>query len=339
MENFKLKSSYSIAIVGATGAVGDTFLRLLEERKFPVADMRMLASSRSAGRKLMFNSKEYTVEELNDNSFNGIDIAFFSAGGETSLAYAHKAVAAGALVIDNSSAFRMDNDVPLVVPEVNPEDAFKHKGIIANPNCTTIIMVVPLKVLNNYSQIEKVIVSSYQSTSGAGASGMQELIDQTKAWVNGTSIEKSVFPHQILFNIIPQIDSPAGNGYTKEEMKMYHETRKILHSDIKVSATCVRVPVLSAHSESVTVITEKKIGLAKALELFGSAKGVKVLDELDKKVYPMPLDAAGQDLCYVGRVREDLAYENGITFFVTGDQLRKGAATNAIQIAELIISN
>lgn len=332
------KSAYNVAIVGATGAVGQTFLDILSERNFPIANLKLLASSRSAGKKIEYKGKEYTVEELTHNSFEGVDIALFSAGASRSKEFAPSAVKAGAIVVDNSSAFRMDKDVPLVVPEVNPEDVQKNNGIIANPNCTTIIMLVPLKPLHDYGTIKRVVVSSYQSASGAGAAATMELMNQAKAWSKGEKLEVNAFAHQLLFNVIPHIDSFTENGYTKEEMKMFNETRKMLHSDeIRVSATCVRVPVLTAHSESVFIETEKKITPEKARELLKNAPGVKLYDNPDEKVYPMPLLASGQDLCYVGRIREDIAYENGLSFFVSGDQLRKGAATNAVQIAELLI--
>lgn len=332
------KSAYNVAVVGATGAVGQTFLDILSERKFPIDNLKLLASSRSAGKKMQYNGKEYTVEELTHDSFKDIDIALFSAGASRSKEFAPSAVKDGAVVVDNSSAFRMDKDVPLVVPEVNPEDALKNNGIIANPNCTTIIMLVPLKPLHDYAKIKRVVVSSYQSASGAGAAATMELMEQTKAWSKGESIEVKAFAHQLLFNVIPHIDVFTENGYTKEEMKMYNETRKMLHSDeIKVSATCVRVPVLTAHSESVLIETEKKLTPEKARELLSNAPGVKLYDNPDEKQYPMPLLASGQDLCYVGRIREDIAYDNGLSFFVSGDQLRKGAATNAVQIAELLI--
>ena len=341
MKRFAKKDTYNIALAGATGAVGKTFLDILEERNFPVANIKMLASARSVGKTIRFKNKEYSVEELSHNSFENVDIALFSAGAARSMEFASSAVKAGAIVIDNSSAFRMDKDVPLVVPEVNPDDAFlayDTKGIIANPNCTTIIMIVPLKPLHDYAKVKRVFVSSYQSSSGAGALAMEELVTQTKDWVHGKKLTVNQFAHQLLFNVIPHIDSFTDNGYTKEEMKMFNETRKMLHSDeIKVSATCVRVPVLTAHSESVTIETEKKLTAAKAREILSNAPGVKLFDNPDAKEYPMPLLTSGQDLCYVGRLREDLSIENGITFWVSGDQLRKGAATNAVQIAELLI--
>lgn len=338
MPELQKKESYNVAIAGATGAVGDTFLEILAERNFPINELKLLASKRSVGKKLMFKGKEYTVEELTHDSFENVDIALFSAGGARSLEYAPSAVKSGAVVVDNSSAFRMVEDVPLVVPEVNPDAAFKHNGIIANPNCTTIIMVVALKPLHDFSRIKNVVVSSYQSASGAGATGMEELELQAKAWVNGEKIKVESFAHQLLFNVIPHVDSFTKNGYTKEEMKMFNETIKIMGDDnIKVSATCVRVPVLTAHSESVTIETESEIDVAKARELIDAAPGVYVLDNPDKNEYPMPLDLAGGDDCAVGRIRKDISRDNTLTFWVSGDQLRKGAALNAVQIAELLI--
>jgi len=335
---FKKKAAYNVAIAGATGAVGETFLQILEERNFPIAELKLLASKRSVGKEITFKGKTYKVEELTHDCFEGVDIALFSAGGGRSLDYAPSAVKAGAVVIDNSSAFRMDKSVPLVVPEVNPEDAFKHNGIIANPNCTTIIMLVALKPLYDFSKIKNVVVSSYQSTSGAGAQAMEELMNQTKAWANGDPIKVEKFAHQILFNVIPHVDSFTDNGYTKEELKMFNETRKMLHDDeIKVSATCVRVPTLSAHSESVTIETEQPISPEKARELFSKAPGLILMDDPANNKYPMPLFVAGGDDCYVGRIRTDIARPNCLTFWVVGDQLRKGAATNAVQIAELLI--
>jgi aspartate-semialdehyde dehydrogenase len=327
VSEFQKKAAYNVAIAGATGAVGETFLNILEERNFPIAELKLLASKRSVGKELTFKGKTYKVEELTHDCFEGVDIALFSAGGGRSLEYAPSAVKAGAIVIDNSSAFRMDPTVPLVVPEVNPEDAFKHNGIIANPNCTTIIMLVALKPLYDYSKVKNVVVSSYQSTSGAGAQAMEEL-----------KLVVDKFAHQILFNVIPHVDSFTDNGYTKEEMKMFNETRKMLHDDeIKVSATCVRVPTLSAHSESVTIETYEPISPAKARELFAAAPGLEVIDEPENAKYPMPLFVAGGDTCYVGRIRTDIARDNSLTFWVVGDQLRKGAATNAVQIAELFV--
>jgi len=337
--NSSLKSKYNVAIVGATGAVGGVFLDILEKRKFPVGNLKLLASSRSAGRKIPFKGKEYKIEELTHNSFKGVDIALFSAGGSISKEYAPSAVKSGAVVVDNSSAFRLGDGVPLVVPEVNPAAAFKHKGIIANPNCTTIIMLVALKPLYDYSKIKRVIVSSYQAASGAGARGVDEVLNQAKSWSEGKDLNIEYFQHQLLFNVIPHIDQFTDNGYTKEEMKMFNETRKIMgDEDIRVSATCVRVPVMTSHSEAITIETEEKITPDKAKELFNRAPGIMLMDNTDANEYPMPLYTSGKDNCYVGRIREDLAYENGLTFWVSGDQLVKGGALNAVQIAELICS-
>ncbi len=333
------QKQFNVAIAGATGAVGELMIQVLEERNFPVGEMRFLASSRSAGKVLQWKGSDLAIQEMTKDSFEGIDIALFSAGGGRSKEFAPAAVDAGAVVVDNSSAFRMEDDVPLVVPEVNPEDIgmYTKRGIIANPNCTTIIMIVALKPLYNYSRVKRVVVSSYQSSSGAGAQAMAELIRQTKDWSAGKPLEVSAFQHQLLFNVIPHIDSFSENGYTKEEMKMHNETRKMLHDDqIRVSATCVRVPVLSAHSEAVTIETERAITAEKARELFNDAPGVEVLDDPASNTYPMPLFVAGQDTCYVGRIRKDYSAENALSFWVVGDQLRKGAATNAIQIAEIL---
>ncbi len=333
------QKQFNVAIAGATGAVGELMIQVLEERNFPVGEMRFLASSRSAGKVLKWKGNDLAIQEMTRDSFKGIDIALFSAGGGRSKEFAPAAVDAGAVVVDNSSAFRMEDDVPLVVPEVNPEDIgmYTKRGIIANPNCTTIIMIVALKPLYNYSRVKRVVVSSYQSSSGAGAQAMAELIRQTKDWSAGKPLEVSAFQHQLLFNVIPHIDSFSENGYTKEEMKMHNETRKMLHDDqIQVSATCVRVPVLSAHSEAVTIETERAITAEKARELFNAAPGVEVLDDPASNTYPMPLFVAGQDTCYVGRIRKDYSADNALSFWVVGDQLRKGAATNAIQIAEIL---
>jgi aspartate-semialdehyde dehydrogenase len=332
------KSDFNVAVVGATGAVGLTFLKVLEERDFPVKNIKLLASERSNNKLLKYKGVDYPVEVLKENSFKDVDIAFFSAGASISREYVKYAVASGAIVIDNSSAFRMDKDVPLVVPEINSHAIYGHQGLIANPNCTTIIMLVALKPLYDYSKIKKVIVSSYQAASGAGARALDELMNQIKAYVNGEKLEVKYFAHQLLFNVIPHIDKFLENGYTREEMKMVNETQKIMgDNSIKVSATCVRVPVVSAHSEAVTVELEKDITVEKARELFKNAKGLQLSDEIDKNIYPMPLFVAGQNDCFVGRIRKDLAFENGISFFVVGDQLRKGAALNGLQIAEFLI--
>jgi len=333
------RKKYSIAVAGATGAVGALMIKVLEERNFPVREMRYLASSRSVGRKLDWMGEQLQVQELTKDSFSGVDIALFSAGGGRSKEFAPAAVEAGAVVVDNSSAFRMDADVPLVVPEVNPQDiaGYTRAGIIANPNCTTIIMIVALKPLHDYARIKRVVVSSYQSTSGAGAKAMEELINQARDWSADKPLTVGAFPYPILFNVIPHVDDFTENGYTKEEMKMHNETRKMLHDDdIMVSATCVRVPVLTAHSESISIETEKEITVQKARELLGAAPGVEVLDEPENLKYPMPIYAAGGDTCYVGRIRKDISTRNGLAFWVSGDQLRKGAATNTVQIAEIL---
>lgn len=333
------QKQYNVAIAGATGAVGELMIQVLEERNFPVGEMRYLASSRSEGKVMKWKGEDLVIQEMTRDSFGGIDIALFSAGGGRSKEFAPAAVDAGAVVVDNSSAFRMEKDIPLVVPEVNPEDIglYTKRGIIANPNCTTIIMVVALKPLHDYAKIKRVVVSSYQSSSGAGAKAMAELLNQTKDWVAEKPLEVSALQHQLLFNVIPHIDAFSDNGYTKEEMKMHNETRKMFHDDqIQVSATCVRVPVLTAHSESVTIETEREITAEKARELLSGAPGVEVLDDPSSNAYPMPLFVAGQDTCYVGRIRKDYSTANALSFWVVGDQLRKGAATNAVQIAEIL---
>jgi len=333
------RKKFTVAIAGATGAVGELLIQVLEERNFPVGEMIYLASSRSVGRKLKWRGEEIAVRELTKDAFEGVDIAMFSAGGGRSVEFAPAAVEAGAVVVDNSSAFRMEPDVPLVVPEVNAEDIgdYTKRGIIANPNCTTIIMIMALKPLHDYGKIKRVVVSSYQSTSGAGAKAMEELMSQARSWAAGDALEVSAFPYPILFNLIPHIDDFTENGYTKEEMKMHNETRKMLHDDdIQVSATCVRVPVLTAHSEAVYIESEKEITPEKARELISAAPGIEVLDDPAQLKYPMPIDVAGGDTCYVGRIRKDFSTANGLTFWVVGDQLRKGAATNAVQIAEVL---
>ena len=335
-----MSKRFNIAIVGATGAVGQEMLRVLEERSFPVAELRLLASERSVGKDLEFNGEPIDVQLLTKDSFSGIDIALFSAGGERSLEFCPHAAAAGAVCIDNSSAWRMDPDVPLVVPEVNPDDIalYRNKRIIANPNCSTIQMVLPLKALQNRSRIKRVLVSTYQAVSGSGHSAVDELRIQIGELLNGRPAESKVYPHQIAFNCLPQIDSFLDNGYTKEEMKMVNETRKILgDSEIRLTATTVRVPVFYGHSESVNVETEEKITAPQAKELFSSFPGLEVVDEADDAIYPMPIDAAGQDAVLVGRIREDLSLANGLNLWVVADNLRKGAATNAVQIAELLV--
>ena len=328
-----------VAIVGVSGAVGQEFLRVLDERNFPMDELILFGSSRSARRVYTFKGKQYTVKELKHNDdFKGIDIAFVSAGGGTSIEFAETITKHGAVMIDNSSAFRMDADVPLVVPEVNPEDALNRpKGIIANPNCTTIQMVVALKAIEGISHIKKVHVSTYQAASGAGATAMAELIKQYEEILKGDKPTVEKFAYQLAYNLIPQVDVFTDNGYTKEEMKMYHETRKIMHSDIEVSATCVRVPVMRAHSESTWVETEKPISVEEAKEAFAKAEGIVLQDNPAAKEYPMPLFVADKEPVYVGRIRKDLTNPNGLTFWTVSDQIKKGAALNAVQIAEYLI--
>ncbi|MCU4158122.1 aspartate-semialdehyde dehydrogenase [Carboxylicivirga sp. A043] len=328
-----------VAIVGASGAVGQEFLKVLEERNFPMDELVLFGSKRSAGKKIIFRGQELTVKELQHNDdFKDIDIALTSAGGGTSKEYAQTITKHGAVMIDNSSAFRMDDDVPLVVPEVNAEDCKNApRNIIANPNCTTIQMVVALKPIEELSHIKRVHLSTYQASSGAGASGMQELEEQTKAIVNGEETKVDVFQYQLAMNLIPQVDVFTDNDYTKEEMKMFNETRKIMHSDISVSAMCVRVPILRAHSEAVWLETEAPVTPAQAKGAFAKADGVILMDEPANKEYPMPLFLAGKDEVFVGRVRQDLANPNGLTFWCVSDQIKKGAALNAVQIAEYMI--
>jgi len=329
--------SQHVAIAGATGAVGTEFLKLLEARDFPMKSLRLLASSRSAGSKLKFRGENLEVEELTPKSFKGIDIAFFSAGGSRSKEFAPHAVDSGAVVIDNSSAFRMDEKVPLVVPEINPKQAFEHQGLIANPNCSTIQMVVALNPIHRAANIQRVVVSTYQAVSGAGASAMEELKQQLRAWANDEPMKQEVFPTQIAFNLFPHIDVFQDNGYTKEEMKMVHETRKIMNAPkMQISATCVRVPVLRAHSEAVWVETEKPLSESEARELFEKEPGIVVQDERESGGYPTPWHITETQETYVGRIRKDISHPNGLTFWVVADQLYKGAALNAIQIAEVL---
>ena len=355
----------NIAIVGASGAVGQELLHILAQRQFPITSLRLFGSARSAGTAYTFCGKEYTVEELRHGDlFKGVDIAFVSAGGSVSKEYAEDITRYGAIMIDNSSAFRMDSNVPLVVPELNADDieqALQEGGkrIIANPNCTTIIMAVCLKAIEELSHIKRVHVSSYQSASGAGASAMAELEEQYRQAINGEEVKHQKFAYQLAYNLIPQIDVFGDDDYTKEELKMYHETRKIMHSDIAVSATCVRVPSLRAHSEAVWVETTEPLTPEQVRNALANAEGVQVIDnpanlgkpfleiseednskfkiQNSKFPYPMPLYLSGTDDVYVGRIRKDLANENGITFWCVGDQIRKGAALNAVQIAEKII--
>jgi aspartate-semialdehyde dehydrogenase len=333
-----MSKQYRVGIMGATGAVGATMMQILEERHFPLAELRLLASSRSAGKRLKFRGEELAVQELKETSFQGLDIVLASAGASVSRQFASCAVNAGAVVVDNTSAFRMEPDVPLVVPEVNPEDIFKHKGIIANPNCSTIIMLVPLKPLHDAARIKRIVVSTYQAVSGTGAQAIAELDSQARQYVHGQPITHAVYPYQIAFNVLPHIDVFLDNGYTKEEMKMVNETRKMLHDpSIMISATTVRVPVFTSHSESIQIETEKKLTPDEARKLLAAAPGVKVMDDPANKQYPMPLLTSGQDLVWVGRIREDVSHPKGLALWVVGDQLRKGAATNAVQIAEILI--
>ncbi|MBQ2196028.1 MAG: aspartate-semialdehyde dehydrogenase [Prevotella sp.] len=328
-----------VAIVGASGAVGQEFLRILAERDFPIDELVLFGSERSAGRKYSFKGKDYEVKLLQHNDdFKDIDIAFVSAGGGTSKDFAETITKYGTVMIDNSSAFRMDEDVPLVVPECNAEDALNRpRGIIANPNCTTIMMVTVLQPLEQLSHIKRIRVSSYQSASGAGAAAMAELQQQYKELVNNEPVTVKKFPHQLAYNVIPQIDVFTDNGYTKEEMKMFNETRKIMHTDVRCSATCVRVSSLRSHSESVWIETERPISVEEAQKAIAAAPGCSLVDDPANLIYPMPLDTAGKDDVFVGRVRKDLAEDCGLTLWLSGDQIRKGAALNAVQIAEYLI--
>lgn len=339
----KTKKRYDmkVAIVGASGAVGQEFLRVLAERDFPIDELLLFGSSRSAGTVYTFKGKECTVKELQDNDdFKEVDIAFTSAGAGTSKKFEKTITRYGAVMIDNSSAFRMDDDVPLVVPEVNGKDAeVRPRNVIANPNCTTIQMVVALNAIEKISHIKRVHVSTYQAASGAGAAAMDELVEQYAQLQRGEDPTVSKFYYQLAYNLIPQVDVATDNLYTKEEMKMFNETRKIMHSDIKTSATCVRVPVMRAHSETTWVETERPVSVEEARAAFASAEGVVLMDDLENRVYPMPLDVAGKDPVYVGRIRKDLACDNGLVFWTVSDQIRKGAALNAVQIAEYLIKH
>lgn len=330
-----------VAIVGVSGAVGQEFLKVLAERQFPIDELLLFGSARSAGSEYEFRGKKYIVKELqHGDDFKGVNIAFTSAGASISKEFAADITKFGAIMIDNSSAFRMDTDVPLVVPEVNASDAkMCPRGIIANPNCTTIQMVVALKAIEDISHIKRVHVSTYQAASGAGAAAMDELEEQYRQVLNGEPATVNKFAYQLAYNLIPHIDVFTENGYTKEEMKMYHETRKIMHSDVEVSATCVRVPSLRAHSENVWVETEKPISVEAAREAFAAAEGIILQDNPANKEYPMPLFVSGKDPVFVGRIRKDLANPNGLTFWCVSDQIKKGAALNAVQIAEYLIKD
>ena len=327
---------FKVGILGATGAVGREMMKILEERKFPVAELRPIASERSAGTKLPFNGGEVEVVAAADSAFEGLDLVLGAAENDIAKQYASAIVKAGAVFVDNSSAFRLDKDVPLVIPEINPEDVKWHKGIISNPNCTTIVSLVAINALNQLSPIESIVASSYQAVSGAGAGGPIELMAEVDALSRGESYQPKVFQYQIAYNVIPQIGGEAFEGYTSEEMKMQNEGRKILHlPDLKVSCTCVRVPVVRSHSVSIVVRTKDKISVADAKAAIAKAAGCRLVDDLKNKQYPMPLDTSDQDIVFVGRIRDDLTSDNGLNLWCCGDQVRKGAATTTVQIAEL----
>ncbi len=333
-----MKGNPQVAIVGASGAVGVEMIHTLERRSFPVEQLRLLASSRSAGKELSFKGKRLVVEELTQESFKGVDIALFSAGGGISKTYAPMAVEAGAVVVDNSSAFRMDPQVPLVVPEINPQDAKQHQGISANPNCTTAITLMALYPLHQAFGVQRVLASTYQAVSGTGAQAILELEDQVRRLGNGQEIKPEVYPHQIAFNVLPHVDSFLESGYTREEMKLENEGQKIMHHpSFKASVTCVRVPVYRAHSIAISASFERPVDLQRAREVLAAAPGLEVADDPANQRYPLPLNASGRDACQVGRLRHDCALDNGLCFWVSGDQLLKGAALNAVQIAELLI--
>jgi len=335
----KAKPTYTVAVVGATGAVGTEMIEILEERKFPVEVLLPLASYRSAGERVTFHDQELVVRELTQDSFEGVDIALFSAGADISREYAPIAAKAGAVVIDNSSAWRMGKDVPLVVPEVNRADIAKHKGIIANPNCSTVQMVVALKPLHDRARIRRIVVTTFQSVSGTGKEAMDELLEQAQDLLSFKELAPKVYPYQIAFNCLPHIDDFLPSGYTKEEMKLLNETRKIMGDDsIRVTATTVRVPVYVGHSESVNIETEKKLTANEARAILCEAPGVLLYDDPVHKIYPMPIDVAGKDEVFVGRIREDESVPNGLNLWIVADNLRKGAALNAIQIAEELIA-
>ncbi len=329
--------AYKVGILGATGAVGQEIIRLLHEREFPIAELRLLASARSAGKTLSFGDKSWTIVEATPESFDGLDVCIFSAGGDQSQRFAHEAAKRGCIVVDNSSAFRMDPDVPLVIPEINPEAVDNHKGIIANPNCSTAISLMGLYPLHKAFGLKSFIASTYQAVSGSGAWGIVELEQQAKAWANGEEMKKDVYPHQIAFNLIPHVDKFLEDGYTKEEMKMLNEGRKIMGlDDLRVTCTCVRVPVFRAHSISISAEFEKPVSVEAARAAIEAFDGAVLVDNPSKLEYPMPLDYSEVVPCGVGRIRKDQVFENGLAFWVTGDQLWKGAALNAIQIAELL---
>jgi aspartate-semialdehyde dehydrogenase len=332
-----MSKNLNVAIVGATGAVGIEMIKTLEKRHFPVGKLTLLASARSAGKTLPFRGTAVAVQELREDSFAGVDVALFSAGGSISQKFAPFAVQAGAVVVDNSSAFRMDPDVPLVIPEINAADIKKNRGIIANPNCTTAITLIALYPLHQEFRVRRIFASSYQAVSGTGAQAIEELRNQVHALVNGQPVEKNVYPHQIAFNVLPHVDSFLDTGYTKEEMKMQNEGRRIMHHpDFKASVTCVRVPVYRAHSVAVTAEFARPVSVEKAREVLANSPGLDLVDDPPTNKYPLPLYVAERDNCQVGRLRKDCALENGLAFWVAGDQLLKGAALNAVQIAELL---
>lgn len=333
-----MSKNVSVAILGATGAVGKELLELLAERQFPLKELKLLASPRSAGSKIVFKGQEITVEAVSDDCFQGVDLVLASAGGSTSKEWAHKAVAAGAVVIDNSSAFRMDDNVPLIVPEINPEAAAKHQGIIANPNCTTILMGVAIYPLHKVQQIKRIVVATYQSASGAGARAMEEAKIQAQDILNGKQPQAEVLPYPIAFNLFPHNSPLNDQGYCEEEMKMVNETRKIFGDpDIAVTATCVRVPVLRAHSEAINLEFAEPFEAKQARELIAAAPGVKLVEDWQSNYFPMPIDATGKDPVLVGRIRQDISCDRALELWLCGDQIRKGAALNAIQIAELLL--
>ena len=328
----------NVAILGATGAVGREMMKILAERSFPVEELRLLASPRSAGQKLLWQGRELTVQPAEDSAFEGMDIVLGAAENDIAKRFAPAIVKAGAVFVDNSSAFRMDPNVPLVIPEINPEDARRHKGIIANPNCTTIVSLVAINALNQDSPIQSIIASSYQAVSGAGAGGPRELMEEVELLREGKPVHPQVFQYQIAYNVIPQIGGEVYEGYTSEEMKMQNEGRKIMHlPDLRVSCTCVRVPVVRSHSVSLVVRTREKISVRRARELIAAAPGCRLVDDLSSRRYPMPLDTSDQDTVFMGRIREDLTCDNGLNIWCCGDQVRKGAATNAVQIAQLLL--
>ena len=332
------KNAVKVGILGATGAVGQEMMKILAERSFPVAMLRPIASGRSAGRTLSFRGEEVTIVEASDEAFEGLDIVLGAAENDIAERFAPAIVKSGAVFVDNSSAFRLDGDVPLVIPEINPDDAAKHHGIISNPNCTTIVTLVAINALAQESPTETIIASSYQAVSGAGKNGIDELYQEDEPLREGKAAQPKVFPYQIAYNVIPQIGGEQYMGYTSEEMKMQNEGRKILHlPELKVSCTCVRVPVVRSHSVSVVLRTKEKISVERARELIAAAPGCRLVDDLGAKQYPMPLDTSDQDTVFVGRIRDDLTDERGLNLWCCGDQVRKGAATNAVQIAELLL--